>query len=32
VQAAYDVFAYVDEKRDALEKWANHIAGLSAKP
>ncbi len=32
VQAAYDVFAYADEKRDALEKWANHIAGLSAKP
>jgi integrase len=28
VQAAYDVFAYADEKRAALGKWAAHLAAL----
>ncbi len=28
VQAAYDVFAYADEKRDALNTWAAHLETL----
>ena len=32
VVAAYDVHAYLEEKREALEKWATHLAGLGATP
>jgi integrase len=32
IPGTYDTHDYMDEKRDALEKWANHIAGLSARP
>jgi len=28
VAAAYDVHAYADEKRAALNKWARHLAAL----
>lgn len=28
MQATYDVHDYIDEKRAALEKWADHLAGL----
>lgn len=28
IAAVYDVYAYVDEKRDALAKWAAHLATL----
>lgn len=29
IVATYDVHQYLDEKRDALEKWAAHLAALS---
>jgi hypothetical protein len=29
VAAAYDVFQYADEKREALTKWAEHLATLT---
>lgn len=28
IEATYDVHSYVDEKRDALEKWADYLANL----
>jgi integrase len=28
IEATYDVHGYIDEKREALEKWAEHLAGL----
>jgi hypothetical protein len=30
IAAVYDVHAYQDEKREALDKWAAHLASLSA--
>jgi integrase len=30
IVGTYDVHAYLEEKRDALEKWASHIAALTA--
>lgn len=32
IEGTYDVHEYLDEKRAALEQWANHLAGLTAKP
>jgi integrase len=31
IVAKYDVHAYLDEKREALEKWAAHLAKTQAK-
>lgn len=28
IQGVYDIFEYLDEKRDALERWESHLAGL----
>ena len=28
IEATYDVHEYVDEKRDALERWAKYLKGL----
>jgi hypothetical protein len=28
----YDVHSYQDEKRDALDRWAAHLAALKKKP
>jgi hypothetical protein len=28
MEATYDVHDYVAEKREALERWANYLAGL----
>jgi integrase len=28
MEATYDVYDYLDEKREALEKWASYLAGL----
>jgi integrase len=30
VEGAYDRYAYLDEKREALEKWAQHLSTLRA--
>jgi hypothetical protein len=30
MEATYDVHDYIDEKREALEKWATHLADLQA--
>jgi integrase len=32
IVAAYDVHAYLDEKREALESWAAHLTGLMTPP
>jgi hypothetical protein len=32
ILAAYDLHAYTDEKRDAIERWATYLAGLEARP
>ena len=28
IEATYDVHRYIDEKREALEKWARHLQNL----
>jgi hypothetical protein len=28
MEATYDVHDYVDEKREALDKWGKYLAGL----
>lgn len=28
MEAIYDVHEYIDEKREALEKWASYLEGL----
>jgi len=28
IEATYDVHGYIDEKREALDKWAKYLAGL----
>jgi integrase len=32
ILAVYDLHAYTDEKREALERWATYLAGLEARP
>jgi integrase len=32
VAGVYDVHGYMDERRDALDRWAAHLAGLAKKP
>ena len=32
ILAVYDLHAYTDEKREALERWAAYLAGLEARP
>lgn len=29
MEATYDVYAYADEKREALTKWADHLTAIS---
>jgi integrase len=31
IPGTYDTHDYIDEKRDALDRWARHLAGLSEK-
>jgi hypothetical protein len=31
IEATYDVHGYIDEKREALEKWAKYLAGLCSR-
>jgi integrase len=30
IVGVYDTYTYLDERREALDKWAKHLAGLSA--
>jgi integrase len=32
MEATYDVHDYIDEKREALEKWAKHLADIRDAP
>lgn len=32
ILAVYDLHAYTDEKREALERWATYLGGLEARP
>lgn len=32
IEATYDLHDYLDEKRQALEKWAEHLKGLASLP